>query len=191
MAHLCIPLCTLLQQPSKPAYLNCQGRSAGSHEFVQRVASLSAALTARFALQSGSVVMLASQNTDHMLEALLAVCDAGCIATPVNHRWSSAELASAISLTAPACILADEHCSGLVQAALASAPDKHAPVLVKLGAPAAQPSSLEAPAFPYHADTLIHEQLPKRPPLQLRAPVSGAALIVFTSGTTGERRLQR
>jgi len=64
------------------------------------------------------VVMLAATNSAGMLETLLAVCDAGAIVSPINHRWSPAELAAAMQLVRPCAVIVDVACWELVQQAL-------------------------------------------------------------------------
>lgn len=199
MAHICLPLCTLAQQPEKHNFIVCDDKRTSSRVFVQRIAALGRALRADLAVQTDDVVMIASLNTDHMLEALFAACDIGCTATPVNHRWSSTELAAAMQLTRPVCVLVDQQCSQLVRAAANLLDTSCRPVLVQLGAgaqpvphtpppPAPERQTSAEPSFEFHAETLIALHLGSGATLQLLTPSTGAAMIIFTSGTTGREK---
>jgi acyl-CoA synthetase (AMP-forming)/AMP-acid ligase II len=202
--HVCLPLCTLLQRPEQPDFVRCDNRSLSSWQFVRRIAGLSAGLS--HLLHSAllqppqhnpqpAVVMIAALNTDAMLEALLGVCDAGCIATPINHRWSAAELAAAMQLTRPRAILADGHCSHLALAAiqlLAQQQHYTPPTFVPLGHSPQPLQAAEKPSDSHYCNTECStEQLIAdweslaAGRLQLRVASAGSAMIVFTSGTTG------
>jgi len=203
-----------------------------------RIAALSHGLSlpmGHLRVRPGQVVMLAALNSSAMLEALLAICDVGCIATPVNHRWGAAELAAAMQLTQPTAILADAACWGLVQQALrrqsAGVQTALQPRVVLLGdaciagpdaargacsAGGSSGAACHAAAAPLDTEGLIRTGArswehtasclaagaaaqghggadsalrttaqPDLPPLQLRAPADGTAVICFTSGTTG------
>jgi acyl-activating enzyme 14 len=122
--------------------------------------------------------MVAGLNTDHMLVALLASMDAGGLATPVNIRWSPAELAAAIELTEPRAVLADQHCLPLVEKAL---------MLVKGSAQHSTGNSYHLPVIQLEATSVQLSKLASHSnqQLQLLQPPSGAAAVIFTSGTTG------
>ena len=154
--------------------------------------------------------MFIAHNSAALIEGLLAVMDAGCIAAPVNHRWSAKELASVMAFTAPAAVLVDSHCGDLLQQAIHHQPPvlKALPIIHlgsgnqishrHMGPKHHQTSMHASAAFPdISTEQLIQQQLQRcahatarpamRPALQLqlRMPPSGAALICYTSGTTG------
>lgn len=169
--------------------------------------------------------MLAATNSVHMLEALLAICDAGCIASPVNHRWSPAELAAAMQLVQPAVVIADEGCWGLVQKAMdvdeamrERISDRMGVRVLLLGGNSSGSDLRKGTDHVMSTEGLIKagervmctqmsdkkkrssniqecglgqiegsgvDRIVRHVPLQLRKPESGAAIICFTSGTTG------
>ena len=183
--HICLPLLSLLQRKRPAPVLTCESRPLTGCQLVSGVAQLSRCLTHQHGVQPGDVVMLAALNSDYFILALLAACDAGAIVTPVNQRWSAAELSSAMELTRPGLLLADEHCWGLVQ---------HADHAASSGQHTAQPPMLQLEAFCaqawQHLQSAQPESqaslTPQEASLQLRMPQSRAALICFTSGTTGQ-----
>ena len=172
----------------------CEDRVLSGQQFVDRIAALSNVLSAQFGVRPGDVVMVASLNTDRMMEALLAGFDAGAVVSPANFRWGSAELASAMDLTRPRVVLADEHCWPLVQAGLAYASEHMgvAPAsmqLVHLGPPPSSRNDTASAKLLPSSEDLITAQLSRAtappPTLQLLMPPCGTALLCFTSGTTG------
>ncbi|KAL4436917.1 hypothetical protein ABPG75_004056 [Micractinium tetrahymenae] len=174
--------------PAPPLFL-CDGRATSAANALRRVAALAAALTQRLGLQAGDRVCVAALATDHCLEALLALTAGGGIAAPLNWRWGAAEAAGAVQLVGARLLATDAACLPFALATAAAAPRGTLVRLLLLGPPssfqqadlaAAQPLGL-TPAF---AETLIGDF--RGPSLALRCAPGGAALIVYTSGTTGK-----
>lgn len=219
--HVGLPLLSLAQQRPHDAVVVCEGRTTSGAQLLARVAALSRALSSRLGVRPGDPVIVASHNSDRMLEALLAVADAGGVATPINWRWSPHEAAHALRLTAARLAIADAASMPLVHRALevGGPPSGHASCALCLlgddssGAADASASVVQAdlpptPGAPRRpcTEALIaahspldssartcHPQPPRgeqhRPAeLQLLAPPDGAALAVFTSGTTGSAK---
>lgn len=88
MAHVCQYLSSLARSTPHRLLTTCAGRQQTSSEVAEHVASLAAALSLDLGLQPGDRVALAALNTDHHLEALLAILAAGGLAAPLNWRWS-------------------------------------------------------------------------------------------------------
>ncbi|MEW5304347.1 MAG: hypothetical protein WDW38_011016 [Sanguina aurantia] len=224
--HICLPLLSIAQQSDAGHHewwLRCGDRAVSGRRFHDRVALLSHALTTRLHLQVGDVVVIASLNTDLMLEAILAAADAGAVVSPINWRWSAEELASAIATVQPSLIMVDDSCLGLIRKGAPQSPPRcalgsalsscstctedlitgaaAAPTLTPHPVPqrprnarsAAHPSSSNiadngvaaAPAGEARTSSGVPPAPHRRRGLQLLQPTSGAALLVFTSGTTG------
>uniref|UniRef100_A0A7S3R0X8 AMP-dependent synthetase/ligase domain-containing protein n=1 Tax=Dunaliella tertiolecta TaxID=3047 RepID=A0A7S3R0X8_DUNTE len=260
--HLCLPLLCIsdLQTKRRDAEEESDGTGSGIQpgepqiidlaSTALRVAALSHGLslaTGPVLVHPGRVVMLAATNSSAMLEAMLAICDTGAIATPINHRWGPAELAAAMQLTQPVAIIVDGACRLLVQQALDRLSQRAQaalqPWVILLGADAdagqAPPQGAGQPArdgcsqgrqscCPSKAQLSTEGLIlagrcaladsgrgegeagfnetgwqrtvassggtvaaawggqHKRCSLQLKAPADGAAIICFTSGTTGQ-----
>lgn len=88
MAHICQHLTSLAQRSPQRALTTCGDRQQTCSGVAERVAALAAGLVRDLGLQPGDRVALAALNTDHHLEALLAVLAAGGLVAPLNWRWS-------------------------------------------------------------------------------------------------------
>ena len=88
MAHICQHLTSLAQRSPQRTLTTCGDRQQTCSGVAERVAALAAGLVRDLGMQLGDRVALAALNTDHHLEALLAVLAAGGLAAPLNWRWS-------------------------------------------------------------------------------------------------------
>ena len=179
MAHICQYLNAAAgKSPTKLLSIYGDRRKA-AHEVRARVAALAAALTDILAVQPGDVVALALDSTDLFLESLLAVAAVGGISAPLNLRWSSTDAAAAVNLCQARLILLDAanlHFQDLVgsQGCISCRQ------AVFVG-PQLEGGSVRYPCFSEH---LIQQRLGTQ--LLLKQSPDGAAIICFTSGTTGQ-----
>lgn len=145
-AHICASLISLVQRHSTRVTTSCDGRHLTAQELHDRVASLSTALSKTLKVQQGDRIALAGLNTDFSFEALLAIIDAGAVASPLNTRWSSTEVAAALQLTKPSYIIVDSSAEPLIRAACAKLQGA-TPHIILLG-----PSSVHHHSPTYSAD---------------------------------------
>ena len=179
MVHICQYLAAVDKgQPDKVLTI-CQGRQQTAQAVAWRVSAFASALQLQAKLQCGDVVMLAAKSTDYFLESLLAVSSLGCIVAPINLRWNAQEAASAINLCQPSILLVDTVHRHFL--ALLSDPEckclKRA-VVVGWDRQITDDSKL------LYAETMIQQH--RGAPLQTQHAPNDAALICFTSGTTGQ-----
>lgn len=131
-------------------------------------------------LRSGLVVALCALNSDRYLVWLLAITFVGGIAAPLNYRWSSEEAKYAIDLVKPVMLVTDE-CSDYWYSKFVT---KNMPFIEW------QVLMNSSEVDSTKRFDLTTEAL-KRPASNFRfrnycqAP-NGAAIICFTSGTTGK-----
>ena len=194
-------LCTGCGEDDDRVILTCEGRQRTARQLTQRVACLSRALSGELGVHVGSRVMLLGFSSDHFIEVLLAVLDAGGIAVPINYRWSTAEVAAAIRQTQPILLMVDLQHHALAAMAAASGMQAGCSVqLLLLGDyPSTEKDLLPESAVPQTTEQVLQAHLgaARSPPaqgcspaghygLQILCPPDGAALICFTSGTTGQ-----
>ena len=141
-------------------------------------------------------MILLGESSDLYIEALLAVLDAGGIAAPINHRWNPADIAYAMQLLQPEILMVDGKHHALATSAMA--------MLGPHGGHQTQFLLIGQPGLPDNASLRTTEELislqrcipgshamglqtisPLSVELQLLSPPDGAALVCFTSGTTG------
>lgn len=143
------------------------------------------------ALQPGSRVCLAAHTTPCHLEALLAVTAAGCIAAPLNWRWSAHEAAAATQMLGAGAIITDAACLRLATSVAAACTCIEVVLLLGSHADYAGVSADLAAltARVVRVETLVRQRAARQPLLlpPCFAP-GGTAVIVFTSGTTGQPR---
>ena len=151
-----------------------------------RVASLSAAVQQICKSCTDQVFILALEACDHFLECLLAVTALGGIAAPFNLRWGQREVTAALQTCKPLAVFADAAGLKLLadQPLIAGIPTIHiSPGQLPSGSsPSDQLSQLSGPV--YALEDLIHQH--REALLQPVGSSSGAALICFTSGSTGQ-----
>ena len=178
MAHLCQYLTTAAGKSPDKVLTVCEGRCNTAKLLLSRVAAFTAALKQDLAVNAGNVIVMAMNSTDHFLESLLAVTAAGAIAAPINLRWSLAEAAAAVRRCQASIILVDTlnmHLLCLVNHPSCSCL-QHA-VLMGHQSQAAITSQQQ------HSEELIQQHMGA--PLTLLHSSDSAAIICFTSGTTG------
>lgn len=91
----------------KPATIMA-GRTTDWQSLYDDVASLAAGLLSSGA-QSGDRIAILSLNSDAYIKALYATLWAGCVAVPLNTRWSAAELQYALGDSGAAFLFHDAH----------------------------------------------------------------------------------
>ena len=180
MAHICQYLTAAVGRTPEKVLTVCNGRQLTGNQVLLRVAAFAAAIREHVAVKPGDVVILAMDSTDRFLESLLAVTAAGAIAAPINLRWSTTEAANAVNLCQATTILVDtanqqflqlvDHpsCSCLQQAVLLTE----------------QPAAAATANNWYDSEHLINHHMGG--PVRLQHSPNGAALICFSSGTTGQ-----
>jgi acyl-activating enzyme 14 len=174
---------------------SCEGVRSTAAEAAARVGALADALAD--AVAPGARVAILARPTPAALEALLAVAAAGCVAAPLNARWAPADAAAAAVLLGAEAVVADAALLPLALAALSAAA---APLLVLLGGDAdfagAAPRAALAAARAVGARVAFagvlagqpRDPSSNRPVITLRWAPDGAAVAVFTSGTSGAPR---
>ena len=148
-----------------------------------RVAALSASLQQLCRACKDRIFVLAVEACDHFLECLLAVTAAGAIAAPLNLRWGTSEVTAALDLCQPVAVLADA--AGLEilqgQARLVGMPCIH---VGSAPAPTPTRSADQQQHVIYRAEELIQQHMGAS--LCPLSSSTGAALVCFTSGSTGQ-----
>ena len=179
MAHVCQYLSAGAgKSPSK--ILTVYGpRYKTAQQSLARVAALAAAVTDTLGVKPGDVVALALDSTDLFLESLQAIAAAGGISAPLNLRWSSAEAAAAVNLCRARFILLDA--ANLHFQDLVGSPSCTFCQQAVLVGPQPNSGSFNGT---YTSEYLIQQCLGAQ--LQLKQSPDGAAIICFTSGTTGQ-----
>ena len=180
MAHICQYLTAAVGRTPEKVLTVCDGRQLTANQVLSRVAAFAAAIREHVAVKPGDVVILAINSTDRFLESLLAVTATGAIAAPINLRWSITEAANAVNLCQATTILVDTanqqflqlvghpSCSCLQQAVLLTE----------------QPATAATANNQYDGEQLINHHTGAT--VRLQHSPNGAALICFSSGTTGQ-----
>ena len=141
-------------------------------EFRDRVARLAGGLLGA-GVRPGDRIAIVAQNSDRFVEAIFACFWAGAVATPLNVRWTPAELAYAIGDCGASTLMVDDAClaaAGPLRQALAGPR-----TLVYLG-------DGPAPAGLYRHDDLIAAG-PEAPDAGRQG--DDLAFVLYTGGTTG------
>jgi fatty-acyl-CoA synthase len=153
-----------------------QGTTLTWHDFGDRVRRLADAL-ARRAVGRGDRVAVMSGNRPEFLESVLAASRLGAIAVPLNFRLSGPEVAFILRDCAAAVLVVDGLCAPAAAAALSQLTVR--PLVVAIGAGLAGAGLAGAEAY---EDVLAE---PGAPAVRTDVPEDAAALIMYTSGTTG------
>jgi acyl-CoA synthetase (AMP-forming)/AMP-acid ligase II len=147
-------------------------RTSTNAEFRDRVARLAGGLLAA-GIKAGDRVAIVALNSDRVVEAFYACFWAGAVASPVNVRWTPAEMAFALRDCGASALLTDDFC---LQAARALQRDVAGlGTVIYLG---------EGPA---PDGMLAHEDLIEAGPDVPDAGRQGddLAFVLYTGGTTG------
>ena len=137
-----------------------------------RVAALAAGLGHHLQLECGSVAALAVKGSDLFFETLLALLALGVTPALINLRWSSFEAAEAVQSCNARAVLADS--SGLRLLHTSTLPSVEVD------------SELDQRHGRVSSANLLQQFLGA--PYQPIAPSGGAAVICFTSGSTGRSK---
>ena len=184
MFHACFSIASVGNRAdASPPFIQCMHEhvSRSGPDLISRIAHQSHAYSSF--LSPGSPVVIVGKTSVSFVETLFAIMDSGCIAVPINIRWSGKEVAHALSLVQPSLIIADSAHYAL----MASIMDNLSP------SPFPSPSSSWSSSCQlirlkegHQAEepTENRHQMAISPPLQLKSPSNGAALIIFTSGTS-------
>lgn len=170
--HLTAGLHRALQRhPEKIATVH--GNRRQSHlQLTHRVARTASALRT-LGLEPGERLAVLSSNSDRMMELLLAGWWCGLVMTPINTRWTSAELAFALGDCAASALAVDDDHLPTMLAIQGDLPKLR--IRICLG---------ESSMLPSHASLQSLVEL-AAPIEDLRCPSDALAAIVYTGGTTG------
>jgi long-chain acyl-CoA synthetase len=138
---------------------------------VDRVSRSASALQA-LGLQPGERLALLAQNSDRLIELLLAAWWCGLVACPLNTRWSPQEIAYALQDCEAGALAVDDACLGSVQV----------PTLPSLRARLYIGERAKGPEGWSPWEPLVATALPVP---DVRCDPQTLAVIVYTGGTTG------
>ncbi|KAI8524528.1 hypothetical protein RHMOL_Rhmol13G0156400 [Rhododendron molle] len=177
-AHICQCLSRLATlRLNSPVTIAGDRRKTGE-QFVEGVLGLAGGLL-ELGLQNGDVVALCALNSDLYLEWLLAVAFVGGIAAPLNYRWSLEDARCAMDDVRPVMLVTDE-CSTYWYSKFQIDGMPYLRWLVYMNSP----SDCSSKQFVLTVETLKKPAL-RSQPLNYFTATDGAAIICFTSGTTG------
>ncbi|CAN0905514.1 2-succinylbenzoate--CoA ligase, chloroplastic/peroxisomal [Linum grandiflorum] len=180
-SHICQCLTRLSTVRRNSAVMISGSRRKTGGHFSQAVLSLARGLI-ELGLGNGHVVAISAFNSDWYLEWLLAVTFVGGIVAPLNYRWSFQEAKSAMLVVRPVMLVIDGSCSHWYSELH---DDESFPFLTWLVfMDSTFPHSINFP------NALTTESLRKHSVSAMEfnytwAP-AGAAIVCFTSGTTGK-----
>ena len=192
----------------------CNGIHTTVAEARNRVLTLSHAFYTRIGLLPGDRVCFLAQGTPCHLEGLLATIAAGCIAAPLNWRWSVHEVSYALEHIQATVLCADEACLSLAKQVMETCPGLRHLIFLGEGAASFKSSSIILNGSSINdttqklakfqtfssAEVLIEECSKNFPAAYMLSspdnihttalmhPSDGAAFIIFTSGTSGPPR---
>lgn len=177
--HICLCLSRIGTIRRNSAVTIAGNRRKTGHKFVQDVLGLAHGLIEVLGLKPGDIVAISALNSDSYLEWLLAVTFIGGIVAPLNYRWSLEEARSAMEVVRPILLVTDTSTSywhSKFQANSVSSLKWHVYMNNPIG-------------FDITENVLTTEMLKKPSPkpqsLNYIWGPEGAAIICFTSGTTG------
>ncbi|WP_059015057.1 fatty-acid--CoA ligase FadD5 [Mycobacterium sp. M26] len=160
-----------LMQPDAAA-IRFMGKTTTWAQFDQRVTALAGALSRR-GVRFGDRVMILMLNRPEFVEATLAANQLGAIAVPVNFRLTPPELAFLVQDCEAAVVVTEPVLADVAKAVRDLAPALTTVIVAGAGT---------------DADVLGYEDLVTEagdPPAPVDIPNDHAALIMYTSGTTG------
>ncbi|KAL9671748.1 hypothetical protein QQ045_009321 [Rhodiola kirilowii] len=174
--HICQCLARLeLLRPDSSLTI-CGKRQRTGRQFVDEILTLACGL-AKLGVQHGDIVAISALNSDWYLEWLLAVTYVGGIVAPLNYRWSLDEYKYALAAICPVMLVVDETFNGMftdIQLA-AAIPSIRWNVFI-----GSRPAHMEC-----KTDVIKSELLEKQTSFNYAWAPEGAAIICFTSGTSG------
>ncbi|KAK6932059.1 AMP-binding enzyme, C-terminal domain [Dillenia turbinata] len=180
-AHICQCL-SRIYTLRRDSILTVSGnRQKTGKEFVEGVLSLAHGLL-QLGVETGHVIAISAFNSDWYLEWFLAVAFVGGIIAPLNYRWSFLEAKLAIELVSPVLLVTDDSCSSWyldLQSHSVASIKWH----VFMDSP---PSNLILTENVLTTETLKFHSPKKILSFDCLSAPEGAALICFTSGTTGK-----
>ncbi|XP_004486460.1 2-succinylbenzoate--CoA ligase, chloroplastic/peroxisomal isoform X2 [Cicer arietinum] len=176
MAHICQCLTRLLTFRRNFPVTIAGNHCKSGEEFVEEVVSLAHGLL-QLGVTPGDVVAISAYNSDWYLEWLLAIAFVGGIAAPLNYRWSFEEARLAMISVRPVMLVIDESCySWYFKFQQIDIPSLRWHVLLD------SPSS----DFTNKLNGILKKHHVKPVEFNYYWAPEGAAIICFTSGTTGK-----
>ncbi|WOG86135.1 hypothetical protein DCAR_0205336 [Daucus carota subsp. sativus] len=179
-AHICQCLTRISTLRHNATVTITETRRKTGEKFVADVLSLAGGLVEVVGLKPGDVVAISALNSDLYLEWLLAVTYVGGICAPFNYRWSLAEAKSAMEVVRPILLVTDVN-SGYWHSKFRvdtiSSISWH--VLME------HPVELDITANGILTTEMLKKLCVKSQSLNYVWGPDGAAIICFTSGTTG------
>jgi len=195
-----------------PLFTVYQGPQTTVEEAHSRVLRLASSFSRELKLLTGDRVATLALTTPNHLETLLAITAAGCIAVPLNWRWSVSEARYAVEQIQATVLCTEEACFPLARQVAELCPSVR--VLVILGGSSSSSSSSIGNSNidgavgnkegsgrtmyrEVQAESLLRTSISTTRPRYsnrsssstrtrlLQQPDDGAAFIIFTSGTTG------
>ena len=162
---------SLQKHPDKTATVTGDRRQT-FRQLADRVAHTAGALQA-LGLQSGERLSILSQNSDRMMELLLAGWWAGLVVNPINTRWSSAEVSYALRDCAASALAVDDALWPVAQSLESDLPAlRHRLYMGQQATPEG-----------YQSSQALVQQAPAVE--DVRSASDALAAIVYTGGTTG------
>ena len=157
-------------------FLLYEGRRYSFGEALDAAAGLAAALRDGFSVRSGTHVGVAMRNSPECVVALLAVMVMGAVPVIANSRGTAEELSDCLLGTRCEVVLADERCAKALAGAVKAA---GIPLLVGANAgPFGRFEGQGAASGAVSWETMVARE----------AQPEAAALVLFTSGTTGRAK---
>uniref|UniRef100_A0A7N0T0N3 4-coumarate--CoA ligase n=1 Tax=Kalanchoe fedtschenkoi TaxID=63787 RepID=A0A7N0T0N3_KALFE len=173
-SHICQCLSRLAVLRRDSTLTICGNRQRTGRQFVEEVLSLARGL-AELGLQRGEVVAISALNSDCYLQWLLAVTYVGGIVAPLNYRWSLEEYKYALAAVSPVMVVVDETFDGyLTDLQLSAIPSIRWHAFI--GSQPADMKEIKSEEFRTQevSSSFDYTWAPE-----------GAAIICFTSGTSG------
>ena len=186
LAHVCHYLTALAGRAYDRPLLVCGDVRRSADDAAARVAALAAALRCDAGVVPGDRVALVARSSASAFEALLAVLAAGAVAAPLNTRWSGAEASAAADLVGVAAVIYDPASAKLAIGALRTrgrSKRRVGIVLDEVGSDGSDGGGGSGTPGALAAEALIARRMGAR--LEPVLAPEGAAVVCFTSGTTG------
>ena len=186
LAHVCHYLTALAGRAHDHPLLVCGDVRRSAGDAAARVAALASALRHDAGVVPGDRVALVARSSASAFEALLAVLAAGAVAAPLNSRWSGAEASAAADLVGAAAVIFDPASAKLAVGALRArgrGRRRVGIVLDELGGDGGDGGGGSGIPGVLATEALIARRMGAQ--LEPVLAPEGAAVVCFTSGTTG------